>query len=44
MDVDELDKLEPPGPQLTIPLANRDAAAIKKLSNYDTEENLGMKV
>ena len=44
LDADELDDLEPPGPGLTIPLANGDAAAIKKLSNNDAEENLGMKV
>ena len=41
MDVDELDKLEPPGPQLTIPLANGDAVAIKKLSNVTRKKTWG---
>ena len=44
MNANELDELEPSGPELTIPLANGDATAIKKLSNNDKEENLGMKV
>ena len=44
MDAEESDELEPPRPRLTIPLASGDAAAIKKLSNNDAEENLGMKV
>ena len=44
MDAEELEELEPPKPQLTVPLASGDAAVIKKLSNDDTEENLGMKV
>ena len=44
MDAEELNELEPPRPQLTIPLASRDATAIKKLSNHDAEENLGMKM
>ena len=43
-DASELDELEPSRPELTIPLANGDAAAIKKLSNDDAEENLEMKV
>lgn len=42
LDADELDGLEPPARELTIPLADGDAAAIKKLSNNDAEENLGM--
>ena len=33
-----------PRPGLKIPLANGDAAAVKKLSNNNAEENLGMKV
>ena len=44
MDAEELDELKPPRPRLIIPLASGDAAAIKKLSNDDAEENLGMKV
>ena len=44
MDNNELIDLDPPGPGLTIPLVNGNAAAIKKLSNDDAEENLGMKV
>lgn len=44
MDDDELDDLEPPAPGLMISLVNGEAAAIKKLSNSDAEENLGMKV
>ena len=44
MDADELDDLEPPRPQLTIPLASEDTAVIRKLSNDDAEENLWMKV
>ena len=44
MDSKELEELKPPIPQLTVPLASRDADVIKKLSNDDAEENLGMKV
>ena len=44
MDGEELDELEPPRSQLTIPLASGGTAAIKKLSNDDAEENMGMKV
>ena len=44
LDAGELDNLEPPGPGLTIPLADGDMTAIKKLPNNDAEENLGMKV
>ena len=44
MDAEELDELKPPRPRLIIPLASGDAAAIKKLSNDNAEENLGMKV
>ena len=41
---DELDDLKSPGPGLTIPLANGDTAAMKKLSNNDAKKNLGMKI
>ena len=44
MDTDDLDELEPPRPQLTIPLPSGDTAVIRKLSKDDAEENLGMKV
>ena len=44
MDEDELDELDPPGTGLTVPQAGGDAATIKRLSNDDAEENLGMKV
>ena len=44
MDADKLEELEPPRPQLKIPLANGNTAVIRKLSNDDAEENLGMKV
>ena len=44
MGAKELEELEPPKPQLTVPLASGDAAAIKKLSNNGAEEKLGMKV
>ena len=44
MDAEELEELEPPKSQLTVPLASGDAAVIKKLSNDDAKENLGMKV
>ena len=44
MGAEKLEEPEPPKPQLTVPLASRDAAVIKKLSNDDAEENLGMKV
>ena len=44
MDVNELDKLEPPGPEVTMPLTNGDATAIKKLSTNNSEGNLGVKV
>ena len=44
MDEEELDELETAGTGLTVPLANGDAAVIKKLSNDDAEENLGLKV
>ena len=41
---EELGELEPPVQRLAVPLVNGDAAAIKTLSNSNTEENLGMKV
>ena len=40
----ELDELEQEGEELTISLAGGDAAAIRKLSSGDTEENLGRTV
>ena len=44
MDDNEHDDLDPPGSGLTILLVDGDVAVIKKLSNDDAKENLGMKV
>ena len=44
IDTKELEEPNAPKPQLTVLLASGNAAATKKLSNDDAEENLGMKV